>query len=783
MKLSRTTGALETGLRSENQGKLDFSDAQQQGMLSRELRADPVTRVADAENSASDIEALAAEQLQDDVESTATAADDTSVISARRKPSLPKNATSEERVQYEREMADYQLEQTLTPAQLREKRYTEAQARRDANDGALVEPEARKQTAEPRYEHSEEDVEKARALWAEGVEVDESSLAWDQLDRDIQDRYTQAVKDQINHPSRHIDFAKLDKQQGYLTYEQASRKPAAAAGPARAAAQAAEAVERGAESPQSATAARRGRAGRSAARPAGREVHADRSGSEEAAGRRPAVPPAADDSGAESEASIRSEAVGRGEQPDPATSEARAQTGTEREGQDEDGLTPDEMAQQWDAAAQEASLPAFAALNAEHRNYILGSANWDEFNEAANEVAAELAAEDTTGTITTEQAGLDVSSNPVENRVARLRPRLGEKQSARLDKLVARYTDGEIDFGRFDTELEELEARAAQGVKYAVGAANPDIAGQRMTPLAEEFDDGAAAARWLAQNGATPAIRQIAAKIAPYVSGVNVHFLSPGDRVNDRDVARVIARAIGVFNPAPTAGGEVYIRRDAGNYQENLLHELLHAATYDRLSTPEGAALFEPLRTAVRTTLSTDQGRWPINDKEKRSAHEFYREMFQDVHEFVAYGFSSPSAQELFRRIAADGRWMTEHRAPGALNRVTRQRGVAKPLETVPALSLWQRFVDAVRSLFGLPKVYARAIEEIIERNAAISEANRAAAQVEYVPVSEALGGLLDRLLTEVPVGHAGPTTQGPRAQETAAQGGVETVAESLNPS
>ncbi|MCK0505852.1 hypothetical protein [Aromatoleum anaerobium] len=47
--------------------------------------------------------------------------------------------------------------------------------------------------------------------------------------------------------------------------------------------------------------------------------------------------------------------------PQPAT--GAAQTGTEREGQDEDGLTPDEMAQQWDAAAQEAGLPVFAGLN------------------------------------------------------------------------------------------------------------------------------------------------------------------------------------------------------------------------------------------------------------------------------------------------------------------------------------------------------------------------------------------------------------------------------------
>lgn len=53
-----------------------------------------------------------------------------------------------------------------------------------------------------------------------------------------------------------------------------------------------------------------------------------------------------------------------------------------------------------------------------------------------------------------------VAGNPLEARVAQLRPLLGEKQTKRLGKLIGRFRDGDLDMGRFADELEALEVES-----------------------------------------------------------------------------------------------------------------------------------------------------------------------------------------------------------------------------------------------------------------------------------------------------------------------------------
>jgi hypothetical protein len=61
----------------------------------------------------------------------------------------------------------------------------------------------------------------------------------------------------------------------------------------------------------------------------------------------------------------------------------------------------------------------------------------------------------------------------LDTRVAELRPKLGEKQATRLDKLLDRYKNGEIDAQRLGDELETLEKQAfppeqgGQGVMFS----------------------------------------------------------------------------------------------------------------------------------------------------------------------------------------------------------------------------------------------------------------------------------------------------------------------------
>jgi hypothetical protein len=65
------------------------------------------------------------------------------------------------------------------------------------------------------------------------------------------------------------------------------------------------------------------------------------------------------------------------------------------------------------------------------------------------------------------------TTNPLEARAAQLREVTGEKQSARLDKLVDRYKSGDIDLDRLTEELQQLEEQAfppergGKGIQYS----------------------------------------------------------------------------------------------------------------------------------------------------------------------------------------------------------------------------------------------------------------------------------------------------------------------------
>lgn len=86
-------------------------------------------------------------------------------------------------------------------------------------------------------------------------------------------------------------------------------------------------------------------------------------------------------------------------------------------------------------------------------------------------------------------------SNPIEARVDALRPMLGEKQQARLDKLITRYAERDIELGRFTDELTSLEEQAfepengGQGVRYSTegGTQNRSDATQISTSLRKLF--------------------------------------------------------------------------------------------------------------------------------------------------------------------------------------------------------------------------------------------------------------------------------------------------------
>jgi hypothetical protein len=126
----------------------------------------------------------------------------------------------------------------------------------------------------------------------------------------------------------------------------------------------------------------------------------------------------------------------------------------------------------------------------------------------------------------------------------------------------------------------------------------PGLTVEEFAEIIEGFEDGRAAARYLAGSADSPAARLVAARIEPHLDNVQIRVLKPGDpkpilygrnqygahiRPGQMPAAK---KAYGVSDDttvilltSPQAN-----RRYAGTQVETLLHELLHAATVERLT-------------------------------------------------------------------------------------------------------------------------------------------------------------------------------------------------------
>lgn len=178
----------------------------------------------------------------------------------------------------------------------------------------------------------------------------------------------------------------------------------------------------------------------------------------------------------------------------------------------------------------------------------------------------------------------------------------------------------------------------------------------------------------------------------------------------------------------------IYVLDGKNNTEEGMLHEALHIATTRRIAR------------AIRSSLH-DAGARSTDQKFKQSV-DFFRGQFRSASELIAYGFSSPGFSGLLKLMAADGKFYTDYRTPEQLAKVNKNAAFQKQKPVaVPEYSMWHRFVDAVRSLFGGQKAYQKAYEQAIATNRAIANNNELASRVEFKTLEEKLHSLMDELL------------------------------------
>lgn len=262
--------------------------------------------------------------------------------------------------------------------------------------------------------------------------------------------------------------------------------------------------------------------------------------------------------------------------------------------------------------------------------------------------------------------------------------------------------------------------KPAEKVQAATGGRNPDVVYNRLTPVtADTFATATDAAHWVRDNTTNPFMRMVATKIAPFLKDVEFHVHQRGEQIDARLVDRFVRGSMGLT--VVHADGKVSVHMVAKDVNENsmthetLLHELVHAATMKRL---------ENQSVRIEVAKLADQVASVMRMRGDQFFHQ--QEIFGSPDEFMAYGLTSPTFQH----------WMKQMDANGHLRSSKGPR-----LMSVPEPTLWQKFVDVVRKLFGLAPAFKANIEQVLEVN------RKAAEHYENDSLETKMQQMLDKVL------------------------------------
>lgn len=255
----------------------------------------------------------------------------------------------------------------------------------------------------------------------------------------------------------------------------------------------------------------------------------------------------------------------------------------------------------------------------------------------------------------------------------------GQRAAARLDA---------DDITTAQTKAADAAYRRAQDVKSNL-AKNPDKFGAKLPPeVLAQPTHGRAALSWLEQNAQNKEVRAIAATINRMVdlSNVRTELASADDPNLPQNIRDRLDSSLGLYGSFADGGQRVFIREDGQN-ELTLLHELVHAATHARLKDPRALAQIKGIMKKVEAAANAKYGKGGSKEAVPESVQFFGNEALRDPDEFVAYGFSSPT----FRA------WLDS----------------MTPAPKQP--SMWDRFVDGIKRLFGIQPAQAQTFKQMMD--------------------------------------------------------------------
>jgi hypothetical protein len=215
------------------------------------------------------------------------------------------------------------------------------------------------------------------------------------------------------------------------------------------------------------------------------------------------------------------------------------------------------------------------------------------------------------------------------------------------------------------------------------------------------------ALREIAKNGTNPITRMFARMLdGDWVDKIHLNIVDAKTAEGNRGMA-------GIY---PDGHIEVMLDRDSGINEDTFVHEMFHAATYDKFMSSlkngsgELADQINKLHTQVVAAL---EKAFPALTRNSMWGTEVRR----SADEMISWAISNPHAQEVLKSIDING----------------------DPIKGSESQSLWDRFKSFVAKMFRIPENprVMSALDHILDAGRSVLDAEQQADRAAKVPVPE----------------------------------------------
>lgn len=288
-----------------------------------------------------------------------------------------------------------------------------------------------------------------------------------------------------------------------------------------------------------------------------------------------------------------------------------------------------------------------------------------------------------------------------------------------LGKLINRWDNLQTEATAIGKPLELKEAQIS----------NPDK-GIRVvnTPDYEAATNARELLTQYKQRGTDPELLKLTDTIlkSPHLGSVGVKWVKTGEQIYP-EIAQKFNK--GAAAMAAWAEGEqptIYFRSADPSLREDVLvHEAVHAVTEAALKrNPEAAKELRGIAQQVGRSLKEQHGM--LHGSKGKDLSDFWKKAVDDdPGELLAYGLTSPSFREELSKYAADGRPLDAFRSEPEKHALRKNKERPDKYfrgQTPKELTLWDKFVDTISRLFGLPskrkEEFKRQLNEYLDKKA-----------------------------------------------------------------